>query len=135
MSVIKRKRKLAKTQFLTNIIKLKGEVRTWCKSQSPRYDSYGLADLYGFAEKAFNEAYMANERFPKTPQDAKYRRAHFKKAIDYLHAFNAKLTSLSTDFDISNTKLKNWSKYSYQAITQMDSVIASDARRVQQVTQ
>lgn len=130
MSVIKSKRKLAKVQFLTNIANLQTDVRKWCRSQSPRLDSYGLTELHSYTEKAIDHALNANCRFITTQDDIVYRKKEFKAAISELHKFNAKVTRMSFTFDISNTRIKRWMSLSYNSIRQMEGVIKSDSTRL-----
>lgn len=130
MSVIKSKRSVAKTQFLFNLQKLENEVLTWCKQQGYRSAQYGLTELFGFTNKAFSSAYYANKTFLKDEESLKIRTDYFNTSIKCLHLFNAKLTSLMSCYDISNTKIKRWMGYVYKAMNQMESVKKSDSKRI-----
>lgn len=129
MSVLKRYRSVSKAQFLTTLAKLLQEVEQWCKAQGQRNSVY-VIDLFNDVKKAFKEADIANLHPLKAPDDAQFRKRHFKAAIHALHEFNADLTCTALTHDISNTKLKRWSGYSYEAINLMEALIQSDARRV-----
>lgn len=130
MSVLKRYRSVSKAQFLSTLAKLLQEVEQWCKSQGQRNSVY-VIDLFNDVKKAFKEADIANLHPLKDKTDAKYRKQHFKAAINALHEFNADLTCTALTHDISNNKLKRWSGYSYESINLMEAIIRSDARRVE----
>ena len=130
MSVLKSKRSLSSSQFLDSMQKLEIEVLAWCKSQGRKNNDYGLTDLFKSTEKAFVNGVYANKIFLKEENDAKNRKHYFNQSIYWLHTFNAELTALSVCFPISNTKLKRWSGYAYQAINQMESIKKSDEARV-----
>lgn len=129
MSVLKSKRNIANTKFLVNIQNLQQEVLTWCKSQGNKNALYGLTELFTTVNRAFYLAYHANE-IPLSAQTIEARKKDFKESIRQLHSFNAQLTALMSCYNISNTKLKRWSGYVYHAIEQMDGVISSDKKRV-----
>lgn len=130
MSVIKSKRSIASTQFLFNMQKLEQEVLTWCKSQGNKNAPYGLSTLFETTNKAFVSAYQANKTFLGNENDMEIRRNYFNIAIKNLHNFNVQLTALMSCYNISNTKIKRWMGYTYNAINQMESVKSSDAKRI-----
>ena len=130
MSVLKSKRSVAASQFLENLKKLEQEVLTWCKSQGRKNNDYGLTDLFKSAEKAYVNAAFGNKVYLAREEDMKARKKYFDTAIHWLHTFNCELTALQVCFPISNTKMKRWMGYVYQAINQMEQIKKSDAARI-----
>ena len=130
MSVVKNKRTIASTQFLTNLQKLQKEVLTWCKQQGNKNAPYGLTTLFTMADRAFIFAWQANKTYLKDEDSLLERKELFNKSIKHIHSFNAELTGLMFCYNISNEKLKRWSGYAYQAINQMESIKESDRKRI-----
>lgn len=133
MSVLKSKRSISHTQFLSNLQKLENEVLTWCKSQGDKNSNYGLTDLFNSTQKAFVSALQGNKIYLKTNEDAELRKKYFNLSIRWLHTFNAQLTAMMSCFPISNTKLKRWSSYAYQAINQIENIKKSDTARIKKI--
>ena len=130
MSVIKNKRSLSTTQFLTNLCLLMKEVRTWCESQGKRNDNYGLTDLFQACKNAYVCAVMANNQFPKDKESVAYRKIYFDKAVSWLHTFDCELTAMCACHPISNTKIKRWMKYVFVSRNQIEAIKKSDNKRI-----
>lgn len=133
MSVVKSKRKTSSTQFLVNIQSLQKEVLTWCKSQGAKNAPYGLTSMFNAVNKAFINAYEANKIYLKE-DTYQQRKQLFDNSIRWLHVFNAELTTLVECYNISNTKIKRWCGYSYNAINLIDGVKASDTKRIKKIS-
>lgn len=133
MSVVKSKRKTSSTQFLVNIQSLQKEVLAWCKSQGAKNAPYGLTNMFNAVNKAFINAYEANKIYLKE-DTYQQRKQLFDNSIRWLHVFNAELTALAECYNISNTKIKRWCGYSYNAINLIDGVKASDTKRIKKIS-
>ena len=136
MSVLASKRHLSKVEFLKNLTALQEQILHWCIKQPPKYQSFGIEELYDYAQQAKKYACLGNSIYVKSvnsDNDVKLldvRIQHFEDSKRHLTLLDCHIPTLYGVYNLSSSRIEQWYELIANARKQIDGVIKSDKSRI-----
>lgn len=136
MSVLASKRHLSKVEFLKNLTALQEQILHWCIKQPPKYKSFGIEELYNYAQEAKKYACLGNSIYVKSVNSdndvelLNVRIQHFEDSKRQLTLLDYHIPTLYEVYNLSLSRIEQWCELISNARKQIDGVIKSDKNRI-----
>ena len=114
MSVLASKRYLSKVEFLKNLSILQQRILQWCIKQPPKYQSFGIKELYDYAQQARKYACLGNSIYVKSIKSnddvdlLNIRIQHFENSKRCLTLLDYHIPTLYEVYNLSSSKIDKW---------------------------